>query len=128
MTAMELLINKLMALGVAKEKLVAKVFGGAHVLPTGHTHSPLPDGNTDFALAYLAAERIPVVAKDVGGLVGRQVNFELATGSVYVRKLKESEASQIARKEAAYRPKVEDCASGLDLFGPSLNRRPKDRS
>jgi chemotaxis protein CheD len=116
MNAMELLINKMLSLGVERRRLVGKVFGGAHVLDTGSSRSELPDSNTAFAMQYLETERIPVVAQDVGGTVGRQIRFALGSGAVYVRRLGSGIASRVASRERKYEVVVP--ARPVELFEP----------
>lgn len=124
MHAMELLINKMLTIGADRARMVAKVFGGAHVLATGSDRSRLPDSNTAFALEYLATESIPVVAKDVGGNTGRQVHFAVPTGTVYVKKLDSS--ADIAKRERKYRVELPATSKTVELFeddSPRSSRR-----
>ena len=70
--AMELLINACLDLGAQKKHLRACVFGGARVLSAT---SAIGASNIDFALRYLALERIAVTRTDVGGRLARKVLF-----------------------------------------------------
>lgn len=86
--AMELLVNEIMKLGGDRRRLVAKIFGGGNVL--GRNEAPgsmhaIGDRNAEFALEFLQTDGIPVVAQDIGGLVGRQVHFLTHTGQAFVR-------------------------------------------
>lgn len=86
--AMELLINQLMKLGANRQRLEAKVFGGANVLGRSiAADSPLNIGerNARFALAFLKTEQIPIRAQSTGGTCGRQVHFLPHTGQAFVR-------------------------------------------
>ena len=68
--AIELLINACLNLGAQKKRLQASVFGGASVL---NTVSNIGVGNIDFAMRYLAKERITVVRTEVGGHLPQKV-------------------------------------------------------
>lgn len=70
--AMELLINDLLKRGAARNRLEAKVFGGANVLK-GFTSNPVGTRNAEFVRRYLDAERIPVIAEDLRGIHPRKV-------------------------------------------------------
>lgn len=82
------LIQDLVNLGSSTENLVAKVFGGASVLgsrKSGKNH--VGTQNVEMALSSLAAQGIPVLARDVGGSRGRKVVFDTQDGSVLIRRL-----------------------------------------
>ena len=102
--AMELLINALMKQGAARMTLEAKVFGGAHVLNSVSSDSlRVGQRNTQFALSYLAAERIPVVVKDVEGECPRTVCFLPHSGKAMLKRLSTSSALALeaqAREES----------------------------
>jgi chemotaxis protein methyltransferase CheR len=83
--AMELLINEIMKLGGVRQRLVAKVFGGAHVIP-GMSRA-IPDGNVEFIQRFLQAEGIPVVGQRLAGNVALEVCFETSSGRAKVRPL-----------------------------------------
>ncbi len=82
--AIPLLEAKLRALGC--NMLVAKVFGGARVLPNCDTPT-IGDNNVNVALALLQARGIAVVARSTGGIHGRVIHFSTADGSVNVRQI-----------------------------------------
>lgn len=75
--AMELLINGILRRGGEREKLEAKIFGGANVLAG---LSDVGAKNTAFVRKYLADEGIPIVGGDVGGDLPRRVQFSPVTG------------------------------------------------
>lgn len=84
--AMEKLLAKVLSIGCRREYLVAKVFGGANVTGTGLEVFMIGDRNIMLALEMLEEFRIPVVAKDVGGRVGRKIVMNSRTGVVMVGK------------------------------------------
>jgi len=86
--AMELLINTILNLGGAKRSLVAKVFGGAHVLPAlSGSFAKMGEANVTFAFEFLEKESIPVVNADVGGREPRKIYFHTDTNDVFLRRV-----------------------------------------
>jgi chemotaxis protein CheD len=82
---MDATLAALEARGARPERLELKLFGGANVLP-GQT-LPVGTHNAEFALRYFAAARIPVLARDLGGEVGRRIVFFADTGEVWLRRV-----------------------------------------
>jgi chemotaxis protein CheD len=82
------LVERLIALGAARSRLQAKVFGGACVLEAfqarqGH----LGEKNAGVAFKLLEELGIPVVSRDVGGRSGRKLIFHTDLGNAWVAKL-----------------------------------------
>ncbi|MGI6394420.1 MAG: chemotaxis protein CheD [bacterium] len=108
MFAMEMLINEMMKRGARREKLVAKIFGGAHVIGFRKSDGNIPQSNINFVRSYLEFEEIPVVASDLGGSVGRKIIFLPSEGGkVLVKKLTKSFESA-ADIENKYKAKILD--------------------
>lgn len=70
--AMEVLINDLLKAGASRERLQAKLFGGAKMLDR---LSDIGAGNAAFARRFLANEDISVVSESLGGRSARRVEF-----------------------------------------------------
>jgi chemotaxis protein CheD len=86
--AVQRLIGGMLALGSSRQNLQAKVFGGAHVLRPGPgAGKDLGSQNAALALELLAAERIPVIAQDLGGERSRKLIFHTDDGSAFIRRL-----------------------------------------
>jgi chemotaxis protein CheD len=83
--AVPLLVARVLELGASRPRLQAKVFGGSNVLEALRHSSVLAARNVDAARERLALERIPIVAEDVGGVLGRKLVFDVQTGSAWVR-------------------------------------------
>ncbi len=83
--AMQKLLSSLLDQGALRNKIVAKVFGGANVLEfnTGGTH--IGQRNTELAFSTLDEMKIKVVAKSTGGELGRKIIFDVADGKVHQR-------------------------------------------
>lgn len=75
--AMEKLINELLKSGAAKQRLQAKLFGGARM---SATLSDIGRQNAAFAHSFLANEGIPSTSESVGGTLARRVIFRPTTG------------------------------------------------
>ena len=75
--AMELLINDMMKKGARKERMQAKLFGGARMVDG---LSGIGAANAAFALQFLQDEGIPCVGQSLGGTTARRLRFWPATG------------------------------------------------
>jgi chemotaxis protein CheD len=119
--AMEVLINELIKGGARRERLEAKVFGGAAVLANMTTLN-VGDRNSEFVGRYLALERIPVVAEDLRGAHPRKVVFFARSGQVMVKKLKLQQEPSVTEREqaaleAARARRHEPVTGHVELFG-----------
>jgi len=70
--AMELLINDILRKGGARDRLQAKLFGGARMIAG---LSDVGARNADFARRFLEREGIPCLSASLGGSQGRRVQF-----------------------------------------------------
>lgn len=84
--AMEKLLERVLQLGCHQPYLVAKVFGGANISESKNGTFLIGDRNTTLALQMLKEWRIPVVATDLGGRLGRKIIMNTLTGEVLVGK------------------------------------------
>lgn len=83
--AIPALIEEMARAGCMPNRLVAKVFGGAHV--RGQAWNTGSE-NVLVAWSELRKAQIPIVAADVGETCGRRLSFDVATGQVEVRRLR----------------------------------------
>jgi chemotaxis protein CheD len=83
--AMPQLLARVLAEGAAREALEAKVFGGARILAARAGARDLGAENTDAALRFLEAERIPIVAQDAGGTRSRKLILQTSDGVVWLK-------------------------------------------
>ncbi len=114
--AMEVLINQLFALGARRERLEAKVFGAARVLPG---MSDIGERNAAFAIDYLKRESIRVVAEDLGSDEPCKIYFFAQTGRVLLKRLKSLRNDTIVKRERDYAEKLDKisgAAGSADLF------------
>jgi chemotaxis receptor (MCP) glutamine deamidase CheD len=100
--AMDVLIGATMNAGADRRRLVAKVFGGAHVLDIGEGDTSVARRNIAFVREYLEAEGFPVIGADVGGYEPRHVHFYTATGRARVKRVGHATMlGRLARRERA---------------------------
>lgn len=115
--AIELLINACLNLGAKKKRLQASVFGGASVL---NNVSNIGVSNIDFALQYLAKERITVIRTEVGGRLPQRVLFSGPSGVIEVSYLNALRrvvgADNKAIAEARVDLQVSQCAHSIEMF------------
>jgi chemotaxis protein CheD len=84
------LVRQFDALGVARQELEVKLFGGADVLPVAETRcgrSTVGAQNCKAAAEVLAQLGLTVSASDVGGVRGRRIHFHTGTGEVLLHRL-----------------------------------------
>jgi chemotaxis protein CheD len=97
--AMESLVNDLLKLGAARERLEIKIFGGSKVLAS---MTDVGARNIAFIQAYLKLEGYKLAADDTGGTQPRRIVYFPATGRVKVRRLKAVENRSIGDRERLY--------------------------
>lgn len=86
-TGIEILIERIKDLGAKKERLIAKLVGGANMFPT-LTKNSIGQKNVNAAIEVLKKHSISVLSKDTGGSWGRSVDFHLSNGKVVVKSYK----------------------------------------
>lgn len=84
--AISKLIENMMMMGCRRDSLKAKVFGGAAVIQSSNGLLNVGERNIEAAKDFLAAEGIPIVAMDVGGVNSRKIIFQTQDGSVLMKK------------------------------------------
>ena len=87
-TATERLIETLLGLGVKKQRIVAKVVGGASILSSfGGSRMSIGDQNVDVARKHLAKHGITVSGEQTGGTRGRKLLFHTGNGCVFSKEI-----------------------------------------
>jgi chemotaxis protein CheD len=109
--AMELLVNGLLQHGARRERLQAKLFGGARMLQ-GLTD--VGRCNADFAEHFIKRERIALTGGSLRGERGRRIQFWPITGRVRLMILAGGEARVFASERHAPPARVE--SGGVELF------------
>jgi len=88
--AIEKLLDKLFSLGVGKNNLIAKVFGGADSLEQKQNFYRIGARNIILAMDILEEKKIKVISQSTGGNTGRNIKFHTGTGEVLLRYIKKS--------------------------------------
>jgi chemotaxis protein CheD len=105
---MELLVNGLMSRGAQRERLEAKLFGGAKSVLK---NSDIGAMNVSFAETFLKNEGIIVVGGSLGGASGRRVEYWPVTGQARQIFLGEVQAVPVPPP-----PAVSPTEGDLELF------------
>ena len=115
--AMEKMINDLLKMGAKRSNLQAKLFGGGDVM-RGHTVHKVGERNAEFAINYLVAEKIEILAQDLQDVYPRKIYFFPYSGKVLVKKLRSVHNDTIVERERQYRSRISitDTQAKVDLF------------
>ena len=90
--AMEVLINDILKEGGARNRLKAKIFGGAQMIAGLCDIGP---ANGAFARSYLQTEGIPCVSESIGGNTARHVQFTPSTGAARMKQSQEQVSERV---------------------------------
>ncbi len=92
-TAVDYLVDKLVAKGASKSRLEAKIAGGASMFESGSMN--IGQRNVESVKNRLRFHGIPLKAEDTGGNRARSIEYNLETGKLLVRKVGGGETVQI---------------------------------
>ena len=81
-TALGLAVAELGKLGVVKEQLVAKLVGGAQMFKAFGPSDDIGAKNVEQVERILGVLGIPIEGTDLGGNIGRSLEFDLESGLV----------------------------------------------
>jgi chemotaxis protein CheD len=112
--AMDKLMTRMLVNGADRKRLVAKIFGGAHIL--NEVDSKFSPGvrNVEFAFQYLETESIPVAGFNVAGFNPRRIYFNTGTGKVLMERVRRAEEKTITESD---RKLLERAARDADKAG-----------
>lgn len=99
--AMDSLIREILKSGARRANLVAKVFGGGNV-QRAMVSSTIGSQNARFVKAYLAEQKIRILAEDMIGLNPRKIYFFPRSGRVLMKKLYVLHNDTIVQREQRY--------------------------
>ena len=113
--AMEVLLNDLLKMGAARNRLEFKVFGGAHVI---NSSNAVGDKNISFIERFLKNEHMVVAAQHVGGDRGRRIAYFPDTGRVKMKLLEKAELASVAREEQLLKTQLDkvQVEGSVELF------------
>lgn len=95
---MELLVNGLLKRGARKERLAAKLFGGARTVVG---LSDIGARNAECARRFLELESIAYLGGSLGGNAGRRIQFWPTTGRARQSLMREIDATLLAAPKAS---------------------------
>ncbi|GAB0114403.1 chemotaxis protein CheD [Acidisoma sp. C75] len=111
--AMELLVNAMLRRGARRERMQAKLFGGARMIrgltDVGHL-------NATFAERFLQNEGIPVVGGSLRGTQGRRVQFWPVGGRARQVLIKDDSDSLFRSEYQSFMTKPPRQAGSIELF------------
>jgi chemotaxis protein CheD len=109
--AMELLVNGLLQRGARRERLQAKLFGGACMM---QGLADVGRMNADFAERFIRRERIAMTGGSLRGTHGRRIQYWPVTGRARQMTLGHAEATVFATERQIRVPPQD--AGGVELF------------
>lgn len=110
--AMELLINAILRAGGRRERMTAKLFGGARMFDDLQN---IGGNNAAFAQKFLTNEGIPIIGTSLGGRGARRIHYWPASGRALVKIVENSpDVGAAERKRVHELPKVDD--GSVELF------------
>ena len=105
--AMDILITMMMKLGGKRDRLIAKAFGGAHVIPEISWENGVGQKIAAFVRAYLKNESIRLVSSDLEGFDVRNIYFHADTGQVLLKSRKPMKMSGVIYEEKKQLEEIE---------------------
>jgi chemotaxis protein CheD len=110
--AMEILINGLLGSGARRDRLEAKLFGGARMI-AGLTD--IGQQNAEFAERFLKQEGIPVIGGSLRGNHARRIQFWPKSGRVRQMAIANAD-TEVFAIERTVNPKAPASSGALELF------------
>ncbi|NVK18298.1 MAG: chemoreceptor glutamine deamidase CheD [Methylocystaceae bacterium] len=113
--AMEVLINDILRMGGARNRLEIKVFGGANVIASS---ALIGSKNIEFVETYLRVEHMAIAAQHLGGEQGRRIVFFPSTGKVKMKLLNKQDQDGVIAAEQTFKSKIEktEVEGSIELF------------
>jgi chemotaxis protein CheD len=108
---MEMLVNGLLKAGARRERLEAKLFGGAK---TVRAHTDIGKNNAEFAQRFLKAEGISYVGGSTGGPQGRRIQYWPVSGRA--RQILLVGTAEVEQPIKLPTPTIDTNAGELELF------------
>jgi chemotaxis protein CheD len=84
-SALEIAVQKLLAKGCKKNRLEAKIAGGASMFHFENMTINIGEKNAEAVMKKLGEMRIPIMASDIGGDYGRTVEFDIQMGTMTIK-------------------------------------------
>jgi len=86
-TALDKLLEEVLAIGACQKRLIAKMAGGAQMFSFAGASDSMRIGprNAEACKEKLLELGIPLIAEDTGGNHGRTIELDVETGTLYIR-------------------------------------------
>ena len=110
---MELLINGLLKQGARRDRLEAKIFGGAKTIAR---FSNVGEQNARFARQFLMDEGIQIVGESTGGEHGRKLEYWPSSGRARQYALTGVETQKTVAMEQRPAPAVKPVENAIEFF------------
>lgn len=110
---MELLVNGLLKKGAKRERLEAKMFGGARTMAK---FSNVGQKNAEFATEFLNNEGIKLIGSSTGGEFGRKLEYWPVSGRARAILLSGVETKKTVELEVQPKPEPKPASSGIEFF------------
>jgi chemotaxis protein CheD len=111
--AMELLVNGLLQRGARRERMQAKLFGGA-VVQAGLTN--VGEQNSVFAETFLEREGIALTGKSLRGVQARRIQYWPVAGRARQLLVPPTDTSVFRQERPAAQPQALSTAGEVELF------------
>lgn len=109
--SMEQLINAMLRAGAGRDRLEAHIFGGGNVVAG---LGRFGDMNAAFAREFVRQEGFALRTVDTGGLVGRRLRFQPASGAAWVVRLDPADTALTRGETVPPNPPAASCS--VELF------------
>lgn len=110
---MELLINGLLKRGARRDRIEAKIFGGAKTIAS---FSNVGEQNAAFAVKFLKDEGIPLVGSSTGGEFGRKLEYWPISGRARQYPLTGAETQTTVAREQRPAPPPKPVEDSIEFF------------
>ncbi|MDX3926403.1 MAG: chemoreceptor glutamine deamidase CheD [Shinella sp.] len=110
---MELLINGLLKQGARRDRLEAKIFGGARTIAR---FSNVGEQNAQFARQFLTDEGIRIISESTGGEHGRKLEYWPSSGRARQYALTGVETQRTVAMEQRPVPVVKPAENTIEFF------------
>lgn len=110
---MELLINGLLKQGARRDRLEAKIFGGAKTIAS---FSNVGQQNAEFALQFLKDEGIKLAGSSTGGEAGRKLEYWPVSGRARQYALTGAETQRTVQLETRPMAAPKPVESSIEFF------------
>lgn len=84
-SAIDIAVKQMLEKGCSKDRIVAKIAGGACMFHVENQSISIGEKNIDAVIHKLEEMQIPILASDTGGDHGRTVEFDIETGVVTIK-------------------------------------------